>query len=576
MGRPERPLDPEAGSVQRFAWELRRLREKTGSPSYRQLSRRAHFSPTALSEAAGGEQFPSRAVALAYVRACDGDVAAWEDRWRAVAAEVAPGRVGTDTPPYPGLAAFQPEDAARFFGREALVAELVDRVSKQWVVGVFGPSGGGRSSLLRAGLVSAAPWRSVLLTPTAFPAREWAERVVDEVELVVVDQFEEVFTLCVDQAERERFAAALTGSGKRVVFACRADFRDRCARLPGLAAVLRAGQVRVEPMNGEDLRRVIEEPARRHGLRVDPDLVSVALTEVPGQAGALSLLSHALLETWRRRENGRLTLDGYRAAGGLAGPIATMAERAFTALAPRAQVVARGVLLRLVSGEHDPRRRAPLAEVLAAGEETETAAVVEALTAARVVVVAESTVELAHASLSTAWPRLREWVTADRESLRVHRDLTAAALVWESHDRDPGALYRGVRLAAATALAEHPDWPLLSTPAEREFLGASSEQERGTGRQRTRQLIQALGMLLVAGLVLVAVATHWVTFGGGQPAAPPQKCQVVWPTSHDSACRVPLTGSVTARVSSSAAQGFHAETVEFSATGGGETTRVQN
>ena len=183
--------------------------------------------------------------------------------------------------------------------------------------------------------------------------------------------------------------------------------------------------------------------------------MSVALTEVPGQAGAVPLLSQALLETWRRRENGRLTLDGYRAAGGLAGPVVAAAERVYAGLTPHAQVVARGVLLRLVTGgEHEARRRAPLSEVLAAGDPAETATVVDALAAARVVVVGESTVELAHEALAGAWPRLREWLTADPEGLRVHRDLTGAALVWRTHDRDPGTLYSGVRLTIASAPAE--------------------------------------------------------------------------------------------------------------------------
>ena len=531
MGRPERPLDPDAGQVQRFAWELRRLREKAGSPSYRQLSRRAHFSSTALSEAAGGDQLPSLAVTMAYVRACDGDAEAWEERWRAVAAEVGvPGR--DDSPPYLGLAAYQPADAERFFGREALVAELVDRLSRQWAVGVFGPSGCGKSSLLLAGLVPAAPWPAVVLTPTAHPVRELANRVGDGTGLVVVDQFEEVFTLCRDAGERNRFVAALAETGARVVFACRADFHDRCADLP-----LPGERVHVGPMTGAELRRAVEEPAARRGLRVDPDLVSVALTEVPGQAGALPWLSQALLETWRRREGGRLTLAGYRAAGGLTGSIAATAEQVYTTLAPHAQVAARGVLPRLVrGGEHDPRRRAPLSEVLAVGDPTETAAVVDALAAARLVVVGDSFVELAHEALTDAWPRLREWLDADGESLHVHRDLTSAAAAWEAHDRDPGSLYRGTRLAAANTLAERDDWPALSTPSEREFLDASTAQEAGWRQtRRGRRLVQALGALVTAGL-LVAVVALWTATHDQDPAAPIGKCTPLWSPMHELVC----------------------------------------
>jgi hypothetical protein len=207
-----------------------------------------------------------------------------------------------------------------------------------------------------------------------------------------------------------------------------------------------------------------------------------------------------------------LTLDGYRAAGGLAGPAAAAAERVYVGLAPRAQVVARGVLLRLVTGgEHDTRRRAPLSEVFAAGDPAETATVVDALAAARVVVVGESVVELAHEALTGAWPRLREWLTADPGSLRVHRDLTSAALVWQTHDRDPGTLYRSVRLTTARTLVERPDWEVVSTTAEREFLDASTEQERGNALRHIRRgrLVQLLGVLLVAALLVVAVAVAY-------------------------------------------------------------------
>ena len=513
MGRPERPIDPHAGPVQAFAWELRLLREKAGSPSYRQLSRRAHFSSTALSEAAGGEQFPSLAVALAYVKACDGDAGEFEERWRAVAAEVPSSVSDSGSPPYLGLAAYQPADAERFHGREALVADLVARMGRQRFLGVFGPSGCGKSSLLRAGLIPAVPWRTALITPTAHPLHE-LESVAGDADLLVVDQFEEVFTLC-SEDERHRFVEALLAVPTRVVIGCRADFLGHCATLPGLVEALRDAQVLVGPMAPEDLRRAIEQPAVEGGFKVDPDLVSAALTDVHGQPGGLPLLSHALLETWRSRQNGRLTLDGYRASGGVTGAIAASAERAYAGLTTQGRAVARGVLLRLVhdgSEGADLRRRAELSEVLAAGEPAETAAVVDALVAARLVVVADGAVELAHEAVTRAWPRLREWITESREGLRAHRELTSAASAWVTLERDAGALYRGVRLSAAKALVERDDWQVSSTQVEREFLEASSEHEaaeRNTASRqarRLRRLVKALGALVVACLVITAVA----------------------------------------------------------------------
>src|SRR5262249_6139768 len=161
MGRPERPLDADAGPMQRFAAELRRLRDDAGKPGYRRMSRVAHFSVTTLSEAAGGERFPSLPVTLAYVRACGGELAAWEARWRATAAEISAGSAAEVTDgnggcPYVGLAAFQQADADRFFGRDRVVAELAERVAEHRFVGVFGASGSGKSSVLRAGLAAQA------------------------------------------------------------------------------------------------------------------------------------------------------------------------------------------------------------------------------------------------------------------------------------------------------------------------------------------------------------------------------------------------------------------------------------
>ncbi|MGQ0778015.1 MAG: nSTAND1 domain-containing NTPase [Pseudonocardiales bacterium] len=197
MGRRERPLDPEAGPLQSFAFELRRLRQAAGRLSYRELARRAHYSKTVLSEAVGGRELPTLAVTLAYVDSCGGDQGEWEARWCALAAELTPNCLVTsdvEAPdeaaagdcPYLGLAAFQPEDAERFFGREQLVADLVTRLDQTPFLAVFGPSGSGKSSVLRAGLLpeiwgGSRPetnrWTTILLTPGPHPLEELAMRV---------------------------------------------------------------------------------------------------------------------------------------------------------------------------------------------------------------------------------------------------------------------------------------------------------------------------------------------------------------------------------------------------------------
>nr|WP_260616346.1 helix-turn-helix domain-containing protein [Streptomyces sp. WAC05950] len=186
MPRPERPLDPDSGPQTRFAADLRKLREAAGRPPYRALAKRAHYSSTTLSDAAGGHTFPSLAVTLAYVEACQGDRRAWETRWHTVAAEIAatatahaeePAAAGRQTAPYAGLSAFQPEDADRFFGREQLTGELLAKVRGHRFLTVFGPSGSGKSSLLRAGLIArtrATGRPAILLTPGPHPVQECA------------------------------------------------------------------------------------------------------------------------------------------------------------------------------------------------------------------------------------------------------------------------------------------------------------------------------------------------------------------------------------------------------------------
>jgi Helix-turn-helix domain len=192
MGRPERPVDQHSGPIAELAAQLRRLRDSAGRPSYRELARRASFSTTVLSEAAGGRTLPTLPVVKAYVRACGGDVGEWEERWRQLAAQLsedrrengqAGGRAGTRAP-YLGLASYNVADADLYFGREALTAELLQRLTKSRFLAVFGSSGSGKSSLLRAGLMAAVArgdpgqaWTAAILTPGPRPVAALAEPV---------------------------------------------------------------------------------------------------------------------------------------------------------------------------------------------------------------------------------------------------------------------------------------------------------------------------------------------------------------------------------------------------------------
>ncbi|MFM9607462.1 nSTAND1 domain-containing NTPase [Streptomyces niveiscabiei] len=521
MGRREKRLEPADGPVQAFAHDLRLLRHKAGGPTYREMAALCSYSSTTLADAASGERLPSLPVLLAYVRACGGDADAWERRWREAGAAVV--RDDEGEPPYRGLARFDPEHHALFFGRDALVAQVVERVRRVRVTVLVGASGAGKSSLLRAGVVpalrAAGGLRAVrLISPGERPHQAHAARFTpadgDGETLVVVDQFEELFTLCTDPGERERFVRALVGCGPRVriVLAVRADFYDRLAAHPVLSGVLRDGGLLVGPMSAGELREAVVRPAAAAGLLVERTLTSRIVADVDGRPGALPLLSHALLETWRRRRGRTLDEAAYDAAGGLRGALAQSAEHAYQELTPDQAQRARQVLLRLITpgeGARDTRRPAARTELPAGSDD-----VVDLLARARLITLDEDTVDLAHEALITAWPRLWAWVDAEREHLRVHRRLTEAAQTWAQLDRDPGSLYRGARLSTAQDSLGTGD---ALTPLEREFLdasGAAREQEAAARRRATRRLRGLVGALSV--LLVLTLAAAGFAYGQRQ------------------------------------------------------------
>jgi WD40 repeat protein len=572
MGVPrrERPLESQDTALLRFAADLRRLREKAGSPTYRELSRRAHYSPAALSEAAGGRKLPSLAVTIAYVTACGDDPAGWRTRWQAVNAELhavaAHHDVGRDEDdrraPYVGLAAFQAADAEWFFGRDKVIKHLLTRVCERRFLGVFGASGSGKSSVLRAGLIARAstsglsgtgPQPTLVFTPGPHPLEECAVQLASytgesvavlrnefsadpqnlhlrirqalagtpaDVDLVlVIDQFEEVFTLCADPAERAGYIAALIfaastpTSRARVVLGVRADFYGHCGQHPELVEALSDGQILIGSMTHDELRAAITGPAATTGAMVESALVTRLITDANGQPGVLPLVSHALLETWRRRRGATLTLAGYEAAGGIQHAIARSAEHAYTTLTPAQQAVAKQIFLRLTALDEatdDTKRRIHRGELDT--DDPDTVVVLERLTQARLVVVDQNSIDIAHEALIRSWPRLHGWLTEDREGLKVHRELVDATQAWEGVHRDPGALYRGTRLALAGDWAATHETEL--TPREWHFLEASQAAETtelNTARRHTRRLrrlVAVLATLLLAAATATGVAVR--------------------------------------------------------------------
>ncbi|MFE3635038.1 XRE family transcriptional regulator [Streptomyces sp. NPDC059168] len=564
MPRKESPLPEGDGPVVRFAAELRELRRAAGRPSYRELASRAHYSVATLSSAAAGRRLPSLEVTRGYVGACGGDVERWETLWHTTATAVALAKAPADSAappadqgdsPYPGLTPFGSRHSRFFFGRERVVDQLRGRLTEQRFIALFGASGAGKSSVLHAGLspnLRSEDRAVITLTPGVRPLEELAVRLAghgattparllkelrahpgnlhlllrqivtagpgpDEV-VVIVDQFEELFTLCPRREERDHFidalllAARAENSACRVVLGVRADFYARCIAHADLAGVLDAAMVTLGPMDSEELHRAVCRPAEAVGSRVEGRLLAYLVSQAQGNAGMLPLLSHALRETWRHRRGTLLTMEACRSAGSIEHALTRTAEGFYEALSARQKDAARHLFLRLVAvgeGIEYGKRRIGRCEL---SLDPDTAAVVEQAAAERLITVDGRHVELTHEALIRWWPRLGGWLAEDRELLRTRRQLTEAAATWAALEHDPGALLRGARLEAARPLARAEDAGL--TARERAFLEASLAAERADRaaaarrKRRRRLMIAASAVLLVISLATSVLAVR--------------------------------------------------------------------
>jgi DNA-binding SARP family transcriptional activator/WD40 repeat protein len=430
--------------------------------------------------------------------------------------------------PFKGLASFDTGDAEYFCGRDRVVSELVARAAESTLVGILGPSGIGKSSLLRAGLLPAlksgalpgsAGWRQVLLRPGSHPCEELdralggpgldeALRRLGPTEglVIAVDQLEELFTQGASEEERARFlgrlAAAAREPDRRVLVLCalRADFYGRIGAHPCFAELLSHSHALVGPMDREELTEAIERPAARAGLSIEHTLVDALVADVADEPGGLPLLSTALLELWRARDGHTLPFDAYRRSGGVRGAVGRLAEAAYAQLTEPERRAARNVLLRLVAGEPGAlaRRRVPLAELQRVNDGER---VLATLIDARLITVGDGNVELSHEALVREWPRYRAWLDDDQMGRRIHAHLIAAAREWDMAGRDPGELYRGARLANALEwTARNREW---LNPVERAFIDTSrlearrDLQRQRAHRRRLRNLAIAAGALLL-------------------------------------------------------------------------------
>jgi WD40 repeat protein len=455
------------------------------------------------------------------------------------------GRDLAEVSPFKGLASFEESDAAYFFGRERLVGELAARTVGSGLLGVVGASGSGKSSAvdagllpsLRAGLLPGSErWLHATMRPGEHPVSELratlaaatnapastaslADVAAGRRERLVlfVDQGEEAFTACTDEAEREAFLAGLAKAAAHddrivIVLALRSDFYGATADHPELAALLTANTVLVGPMTADEVHRAIELPARRAGLRVESALVEALTEQALDEPGALPLLSTALLELWQERSDGWLRYEAFERTGGIRGAVARLADSTYEQLDEGRRETARKIFLRLAgSGEGDAvtRRLVPLAE-FDLERDPEARAVLERLAGDRLVTMHEGSVEVAHEALFREWPRLRDWLAEDVQGRQLRTQLTNSARVWQLSGQEPSELYRGARLSATL------DWSAQHgrdmNELEREFVTASREagereaiHQRRTNR-RLRGLLLGTAILLIVALVAGSLA----------------------------------------------------------------------
>jgi WD40 repeat protein/serine/threonine protein kinase len=449
--------------------------------------------------------------------------------------------------PYKGLQAFQEADAEDFFGRDLLIARLLDRLKEpdelSRFLAVIGPSGSGKSSVVKAGVIPALRrgalpdsdrWYMVEMVPGADPFRELVAALLavasdapesllerlrsdvrglrDAVETILppgaecglvltIDQFEEVFTLVEDEAARVHFLNALQTAVTdpdcrfRLIITLRADFYDRPLLYPGFGELVRKRNEVVLPLSLDEMREAIIAPTERVGLSVESGLVAAIVAEIAEQPGALPLLQYALTELFERREANVLTLDAYHASGGVLGALARRAEELYQETSPEGQDAMRQVFLRLVTlgeGVEDTRRRADQAELMSVvADEALVTGLLDTLGRYRLVTFDHDpetrtpVVAVAHEALLREWERMRRWLDDSREDLLLQRKVAQANAEWREHGRDASYLAIGTRLQQFESLVS--GGTIALTPEEVDYIRSSvAQREAREAEERAR------------------------------------------------------------------------------------------
>jgi WD40 repeat protein len=488
---------------------------------------------------------------------------------------IAPGRTDSSNIvakcPYRGLEVFDELDAKFFFGREAMTQQLVEAFRGTRFLAVIGSSGSGKSSLVRAGLLSklkagtlpfSDKWTYCVFKPGGQPLERLAVNLTKQSELgleetqtllkqlesderslhiyvgrtlsnqteesrflIVIDQFEELFTLCREQEVKTKFinslryAATVNGGQTIVVITMRADFLPHAAQQIDLAELLSDNQFIVSPVEGTSLREIIEKPAQLVGLNFERGLVEEILDDVGQKEGALPLLEDTLLQLCENRNQyNTMTLQAYHEIGGVKGALAKRANKVFNSFTGEQKIIARRILLRLTyqEGPEETKLRAHFSNLITnPNEQSQVESVIKSMADARLLTTrkegdSEPQVEVAHEAVIREWPLMRQWLEEIRDAMREPKRISEAADQWRKNGKDPSFLLRGARLAQAQEWRKHNEVELNTS--EREFLDFSVKQQQDEQRALKRRWL-IIGSGVTVGLVLillvVTITLYW-------------------------------------------------------------------
>jgi formylglycine-generating enzyme required for sulfatase activity len=449
--------------------------------------------------------------------------------------------------PYKGLDVFDEEDAELFFGREKLIEDLVNRVKESRTIFITGPSGSGKSSLVRAGLIHKLKQAGIQeshsegwLYATIKPGREpinalgsavaslvmstnaedeirakaltdetifarWCEIALKDGHnkriVLFIDQFEEVFTQIGKEEERAAFLNLLTHAaqvenGRAIIlFSMRSDFLPNCATYPRLNSLLNQQFIQIGAMQPNELVSAIAQPALRVGLRIDPDLIAQIINDMKGEPGSLPLMQFALQDLFRAQQAKgdmiALLLNDYLQRGGIQKSLERHADTAFSELNEHEQELARIIFTGLIEigrGTVDTRRTALSNELIPTSAQAgDVKTVVQKLANARLITTDAVTVTISHERLIDAWPWLKKLVNENRDVIALKNEIATDAKEWDEHQRDASYLYTGARLANAREKMEVKKLTLSGLAQSFVDAGIQMEESKRQEEEKRRQ-----------------------------------------------------------------------------------------